>query len=128
MPYRELQSLPHPKGPWQELIMDFMTGLPPSRRNGRVYDALLVLIDRYTKMALYIAVIKKLDTVTLADILVDQVFTRFGTPKGIVSNRDSRFTSVFWLELCHHAKIKRRLSTTFYPQTDGQTERQNQTV
>jgi len=51
--------------------MDFMIGLPPSRRNGRVYDALLVLIDRYTKMALYIAVIKKLDAVTLANILVD---------------------------------------------------------
>jgi hypothetical protein len=127
-PYGQLQSLPRPQGPWQELTLDFMSGVPSSRRNGREYDALLVITDRYTKMALYIPVTKTLTAADLADILVDKVFSRFGVPKGIISDRDPRFTGTFWSELCYHARIKRRLSTAFHPQTDGQTERQNQTI
>jgi transposase InsO family protein len=127
-PYGELQSLPQPKGPWQQITIDFMSGIPPSKWNGKVYDALLVIVDRYTKMALYIPVTKKLTAAELADLLLDRVVTRFGTPLGIVSDRDSRFTSAFWSDLCYFAKIKRQLSTAFHPQTDGQTERQNQTV
>jgi transposase InsO family protein len=126
--YGELQPLPLPKGPWQQLTMDFMSGVPPSKWNGKVYDALLVIIDRYTKMALYIPVTKKLTAAELADLLLDRVVARFGTLLGIVSDRDSRFTSAFWSDLCYFAKIKRRLSTAFHPQTDGQTERQNQTI
>jgi hypothetical protein len=45
-----------------------------------------------------------------------------------VSDRGSLFTSHFWAEVCYATKIKRRLSTAFHPQTDGQTERQNQTL
>ncbi|TID16590.1 hypothetical protein E6O75_ATG11708 [Venturia nashicola] len=127
-PFGDLQPLPQPEGPWQELTMDFMSGVPASKVAGRAYDALLVLLDRYTKMALYIPVTKKLTAADLAEILVDRVFTRFGAPRGIVSDRDSRFTGSFWSELCYYARIKRRLSTAFHPQTDGQTERQNQTI
>lgn len=127
-PYGELQALPHPQKPWQEITMDFMSGIPPSKRNGCVYDAILVIVDRYTKMSLYIAVTKTLTAVDLAEILVERVISRFGVPKGIVSDRDTKFTSEFWSELCHRLKIKRRLSTAFHPQTDGQTERQNQTI
>ena len=43
----------------------------------------------------------------------------------IVSDRGSVFTSKFWSSLCYFLSIKRRLSTTFQPQTDSQTERQN---
>ena len=48
--------------------------------------------------------------------------------KGIVSDRGSIFTSAFWAEICYQLQVKRRLSTAFHPQTDGQTERQNQTM
>ena len=49
-------------------------------------------------------------------------------PDSIVSDRGSVFMSKFWSSLCYFLSIKRRLSTAFYPQTDGQTERQNSTI
>ena len=127
-PYGEMQPLPKPTRPWEEIAMDFMSGVPLSKRGEVVYDAILVIVDRYSKMALYFPVQKTIKAAEVADILIDSIFTRFGFPKGIVSDRDPRFTSEFWSELCYYAKVKRRLSTAFHPQTDGQTERQNQTL
>jgi transposase InsO family protein len=127
-PYGQMHALPQPAGPWQEITMDFMSGIPPSKRDGCVYDAILVIVDRYSKMALYIPVTKKLSAVELAEVFVERVIARFGAPKGIVSDRDAKFTSKFWSELCYCLRIRRRLSTAFHPQTDGQTERQNQTI
>ena len=49
-----------------------------------------------------------------------------GPPDSIVSDRGSVFTSEYWSTFCYHLAVKKKLSTAFYPQTDGQTERQNQ--
>jgi len=127
-PYGELQSLPRPSGPWEEVTMDMIMSLPSCKRGGSVYDAILVVVDHYTKMARYIPTSKTLTAVQLADIFFEEVVCRYGTPKGIVSDRGSIFTSSYWSEICYQTKIKRRLSTAFHPQTDGQTERQNQTL
>ena len=127
-PYGELASLPQPGGPWQEISMDFITDLPPSPGDGQYWDSILVIVDRYTKMSLYIAVKKTITAEELATSFLRRVASVFGIPKGIVSDRGSVFTSKFWSALCYHFKIKRRLSTAFHPQTDGQTERQNQTL
>ena len=127
-PYGELQALPQPERPWQQVTMDFITGLPPSKRRGCVYDAILVIVDRYTKMARYITTTKTVTAVELAELFYEEVICRFGVPKGAVSDRGSVFTSAFWSEMCYYLKMKRRLSTAFHPQTDGQTERQNQTL
>ena len=48
-----------------------------------------------------------------------------GLPLFIISNRDTQFTSGFWKALCQQLGIIVKLSTT-HPETDGQTERQNQ--
>ena len=125
-PYGMLGSLPQPNGPWQEISVDFITGLPYSRHRRNIYDSVLVVVDRFTKMARYIPTLKSLKAVEFADLFVEEIVGRFGTPNGIVSDRGSVFTSAFWSEFCYHLKIKRRLSTAFHPQTDGQTERQNQ--
>ena len=126
--YGQLSSLPIPKKPWKEVSMDFITGLPASKRRGVVYDSILVIVDRLTKMARYVPVTKKIDAAELADIFFDEVVLRYGMPDGIVSDRGSVFTSAFWSSLCFHARIRRRLSTAFHPQTDGATERQNQVL
>lgn len=127
-PYGELQPLPVPNGPWQELTMDFITDLPPSKTRGRVWDAILVIVDRYSKMSLYIPAEKTWKAEDLADAFIERVISRFGVPKGIVSDRGSLFISRMWAEMCAAIKLRRRLSTAFHPQTDGQTERQNQTL
>ena len=80
-----------------------------------MYDAICVIVDRYTKMALYLPMVKTITITELADLFLDEVVRRFGTPRGIVSDRGSIFTSEFWSELCFAAKIKRRLSMAFYP-------------
>ena len=105
--------------------MDFITGLPPSKSAGQVYDSILVVVDRYTKLARYIGVRKTIDAPELASVLLRHWIKDYGLPDSIVSDRGSVFTAKFWSSLCYILKIKRRLSTAFHPQTDGQTKRQN---
>jgi hypothetical protein len=88
-------------------------------RGGVAYDSILVVVCRFSKIALYFLVKKTINAPQVIDLLIDSVFTRFGFPNGIVSNRDPRFTSEFWSEVYYYAKVKRRLSIAFYPQTDG---------
>jgi hypothetical protein len=125
-PYGELQPLGIPTRPWETMTLDFITGLPPSRWNGQVFDSILVCVDAYTKTAHYFPCRKTIDAPELAILLIDNIATRYGMPKNLVSDRASLFTSKFWSTLCYYLKAKRRLSTAFHPQTDGQTERQNQ--
>ena len=127
-PYGEMVALPLPDRPWKEISMDFITGLPPSVRYDGVYDAIFVVVDRYTKFARYLPTRKDTSAVDMAELFLTTIVTSYGMPSGIVSDRDPRFTSAFWTELCFVLHSKRRLSTSFHPQTDGQTERQNQTL
>lgn len=129
-PYGLLAPLPAPSQPWAEISMDFVTGLPFSTnpRNGKQCNAILVIVDRFTKYALYIPTVTQLTASSLADLLFAHVFEHFGLPDGIVSDRGSLFTSHFWSHLCYLLAVKRRLSTAYHPQTDGQTERQNQNL
>jgi transposase InsO family protein len=128
LPYGALASFPIPEGPWQELTLDFITGLPPSKHLNKVYDSILVVVDRYTKMARYIPCTKDIDTPEMAELFVQRIVKDFGVPKGLTSDRGPQFTSSFWSTLCFMLKIRRRLSTAFHPQTDGQTENLNQTL
>ena len=94
--------------------MDFIIGLPPSRQGDRVYNAIYIVVNRYTKMALYLLIVKTITATKLADLFLNEVVRRFKIPRGIISNRGSIFTSKFWSELYFTIKIKRRLSTAFY--------------
>ena len=99
--------------------MDFITGLPPSRRGDKVYNVIYIIVDYYTKMALYLPTVKTITVTELADLFLNKVVRHFKTPRGIIFNYSSIFTSKFWSELCFAIKIKHRLNTAFYPQTDG---------
>ena len=79
-------------------------------------------------MALFLPVEETIDAAELAELLYKEVELRFGPPDRIVSDRDLRITSQFWAEICHYSIIKRRMSTAFHPQTDGQTEILNRIV
>ncbi|KJZ70324.1 hypothetical protein HIM_10292 [Hirsutella minnesotensis 3608] len=127
-PYGLLAPLPAPSRPWQEISMDFITDLPPVRCEKKIYSSILVVVDRLTRYARYIPVSSRISTDGLAEVFLREIFKHYGMPNGIVSDRGSLFTSKFWATFCHLLQCKRRLSTTFHPQTDGQTERINQTI
>ena len=125
----DLQSLPIPTHQWKDLSMDFVTGLPVSADwKGDSYDSILVIVDRLTKMVHYEPVKVTIDAPGLAEVIIDVVVRHHGLPDSIVTDRGSLSTSKFWSSLCYFLGIKRRLSTAFHPQTDGQTERQNSTM
>ena len=124
-PYGLLNPLELPYAPWQSIAMDFITDLPSS--DG--CDQLWVVIDRFTKMAHFIPLPTTGKTAfDLARIFAREVWKYHGLPTDIVSDRDSRFTSGIWTEFLQTSGIRSRMSTAFHPQTDGQTERLNQTI
>ncbi|OQE16552.1 hypothetical protein PENFLA_c027G03970 [Penicillium flavigenum] len=127
-PFGKLESLPIPPRPFAELSMDFITGLPQSIWKGKIVDAILVIVDRFSKWCLFSPVSTTMDASELAELFYHNVELRFGPPNGIVSDRGSVFTSRFWSKLCYMSQVKLRYSTAFHPQTDGQTERMNQTL
>ena len=109
--------------------MDFVTGLPLfADWKGDSYDSILVIVDRLTKMVHYEPVKVLIDAPGLAEVIIDVVVQHHGLPDSIISDRGAIFTSKFWSSLCYFLGIKRRLSTAFHPQTDGQTKRQNSTI
>ena len=85
-PYGELQPLPVPQGAWQELTMNFITDLPPSRMRNGVFDSILVIVNRYLKMVSYIPAKKTWKAKDLADTFIERVISCFGPPKGIISD------------------------------------------
>src|SRR5690606_8150880 len=119
-----LHPLETPYAPWDSISMDFITQLPKSAGNTQIW----VVVDRFTKMARFIALPPKCKAPDLARLFAKEIFRFHGLPLDIVSDRDSRFTSNFWKELMELLEIKRNMSTAFHPQTDGQTERVNQTL
>ena len=123
-PYGPLQPLPIPERPWSSLSMDFIDQLPKSGG----FDSILVVVCRFTKMAVFIPTVITATSTDLADSYVQNVWSKHGLPDDIVSDRGSKFVSKFWRALCERLSIDRKVSTAYHPQTDGQTERVNQSL
>jgi hypothetical protein len=120
-----LQPLPIPERPWQTVSMDLITQLP---RSAKGYDAIVVFVDKLTKMVHYAATSTSVDAPGLAALFFEHVVRHHGVPTTIVSDRDPRFTSNFWRSLWRLTGTTLAMSTAFHPQTDGQTERANRTL
>src|SRR6266850_740967 len=69
-----------------------------------------------------------INTEAAAKLIKDCVFLFVGLPKKIISDRDPYFTSAFFRELCRQLEVSQNFSTTYYPQTDGQSEKTNQHI
>ena len=95
---------------------------------GESYDSILVIVDRLTKMVHYKPVKITINALGLAEVIIDVTVRHHGLLNSIITDWGSLFTSKFWSSLCYFLGIKRRLSTAFDPQTDGQTKRQNSTM
>jgi hypothetical protein len=117
-----LQPLESPTAPWQSVSMDFIEGIPKS--NG--YNAILVVVDRYTKYAHFLPLKHPYTASQIATTFLDNVVKLHSLPSSIVSDRDKVFTSVFWQNLFKSLHTQLSMSTAYHPQSDGQTERVNQ--
>jgi transposase InsO family protein len=120
-PYGFLKPLPIPQRRWELVSMDFIVGLPESSG----FDAVLVVVDRLTKMAHFLPTTGTVDSEGTAALYRDGIFRLNGLPSDLVSDRGATFTSEFSRSLCRLTGITQNLSTAFHPQTDGQTERVN---
>ena len=119
-----LNPLPVPSGVWKSISIDYITGLPETQG----YDAILVVVDRLSKMAHYIPTVKEINTQETAKLLLHHVWKYHGTSKEIISDRGPQFDSQVWKQLCKDLRIEQKMSTAYHPQTDGQTERTNQSL
>ena len=120
-----LKSLPIPSGRWVSVGIDFIPGLPETKRG---HNCIMLVIDRFSKMVHVAPMNIKAGAVETARLFIDLVFKRHGMPESIVSDRDPRFTSAFFRELTQALGTKLAMSTAFHPQTDGLTERANRTL
>ncbi|MBW0586394.1 hypothetical protein O181_126109 [Austropuccinia psidii MF-1] len=121
MKFGLLKLLQISSGPWNSLSMDFITQFPLSRN----FDSILVVVDRFSKMAIFIPNYSTITALDLAQLFISHVFSKDGLPISIVSDRGSLFVSSSWTQLCQQLKISRDLSTAFHPGKEGQTERVN---
>ena len=120
----ELHPLEISEGPWQDISIDMIGPLP--RLNE--IDAILVIVDHFTKMIRLKATITNISSEGVAKIYRDEIWKIHGIPKMILSDRGPQFALKFMEDLTRILGTKRKLSTTYHTQTDEQTERINQEI
>ena len=119
-----LQPIPIPSQPFEVVTMDNIPDLPNSNGN----DNVLVIADKLTKYGLFLAGKTTDDAIATADRFFERVVVHFGLPRQVITDRDARWRSDFWGQLCKNMGMKRALTTAHHPQSDGQTEILNQTL
>jgi hypothetical protein len=118
----KLQPLPVPKTAWDTISMDFIDGLP---RSGSA-NCIFVVVDKFSKYGHFIPLLHPYTAATVAHSFIDNVYKLHGLPAVIISDRDPVFTSKLWQHLFKLTGTQLQLSSSYHPQTDGQTERVNQ--
>ena len=102
--------------------MNSITQLPQTHDGN---TAIIVFLDRLSKMTVLAPAKTQVVAKKLATIFMDKVCSSFGILESTVSDKDTRFTSLFFKEICSRWSIKQNVSTAFHPQTDGQRERES---
>ncbi|XP_044721262.1 integrase core domain-containing protein [Hirsutella rhossiliensis] len=92
------------------------------------YDSIFVITDRLTKYGYFLPYKEASNAEELAYVFLRTIVSNHGLPNEIVSDRGSTFVAKFWQALMAQLGTKHKLSTAYHPQTDGQTERLNQTL
>ena len=108
--------------------IDFMGPLPESKDRNATYNSLTVIIDYLTGMVHLVPSRTNYTARNVAELVFAKVYKLYGLLKAIVSNRDSYFTSIFWSYLHELIGMQLKMSSSYHPETDGITERANQTI
>ncbi|GAU41241.1 hypothetical protein TSUD_97760 [Trifolium subterraneum] len=113
-----LQPLPIPSQVWEDIAMDFITGLPLSSG----YTTIMVVVDRLTKYAHFIPMRSDYSSKSVVEAFMHNIVKLHSMPKSIVSDRDKVFTSAFWQQLFKLQGTSLAMSSAYNPQSDGQIE------
>ena len=117
-----LDPLPIPSQPWTVVSLDFIEGIPQSNK----YNTILVVVDKFTKYGHFIPLAHPYTALQVAQLYLDNIYKLHGLPQTIISDRDRIFTSKVWQELFKLTDTQLAMSSSYHPQSDGQTERLNQ--
>jgi len=132
-----LKPLPVPRQRWRDISIDFIDGLPSAYTTVNPtqdpLNAVLTVTDRLTKDVEILPCTRRAENDTFfgtGDLfhLLEPVFLRHGAPVTIVSDRDTLLTTPFWDIMRKRFNIRATMSSSYHPQTDGQSERTNQNV
>jgi hypothetical protein len=125
-----LQPLPIPSWKWENIRMDFITGLPKTSQGydpkGMTSQESETIVDRLTKSARFLSIKATYLTKQYAELYLTRIICLHGVPKTIISNRGPQFVARFWKSFHEAMGTDLTYSTAYHPQTDGQTERVNQ--
>ncbi|XP_061349872.1 uncharacterized protein LOC133295092 [Gastrolobium bilobum] len=119
LPFGLLQPLQIPDTLWAHISMDFITHLPKFAS----HTAILVVVDRFSKAAHFVPLPATYSAVIVAQFFWDFIDKLHGLPESIVTDRDPIFLSDFWRSLFKMQGTKLNFSSSYHPQSDGQTER-----
>ncbi|KAF8751497.1 hypothetical protein RHS01_08596 [Rhizoctonia solani] len=123
-PSHSLETLEVPPFPFHTISYDFITGFPKSEG----YDAILVVIDSFSKFGHFIPTSKKVSAKGLANLFVTHIWKLHGLPVRTISDQGTTFTGKFLRALYQRLGIKPSFSSAYHPESDGQTERVNQFI
>jgi transposase InsO family protein len=124
-PYGLLQPIEPPVKPFDMITIDFVTKLPPSRNQGDVFDTILTITDKMSRVVIFVPGKETWNAEHWADVILRDVVRRWGLPLSIVSDRGSIFVSELWRQMFTKLGTSLLYSTAYHPQTDGQSEATN---
>ena len=113
-----------PSSSWEIISVKYIGPLPQSKGK----NAILVIIDQFSKMIHLFPVMDTIMSKGVTTIFHNSIFKLHGTPRKVISNWGPQFVSSFIKDLYELLNIKANPSTTYHPQTDGQTEQINREV
>ena len=91
-PHGQLEPLPPATSLFSEITMDFITNLLPCNRQSQVFNSIFVLVDRYTKMAMYIPSMIDWEVETMANVVAKTLLWKHGSPEAFILDKGSLFT------------------------------------
>ncbi|MBW0514642.1 hypothetical protein O181_054357 [Austropuccinia psidii MF-1] len=119
-------QIQEPKSTWEIVHMDWVTALPPG--GDRSFNACLLIADRYKKSSMFLPFHKD-DTAMNTSIMIwNRVIIHKGLFQKIIGDIDPQFTLELWTNLHNLFGTKISLSTSYFLQTDGLTERMIQNL